>query len=125
VWNRLIPQAGEIQPYIKQAIVALGALSKSYEETEAPALSNPHQIYALKMYGKALNGMREDLLLQDIANSATACLLVFSFESMQGHQAAASMHAASLVSVLYQQWSANVKGPTIRTGSRLKYKTST
>lgn len=111
VWDRLIPHAGEMQPYIKHAIIALGALSKSYSESEAPALSNPHQIYAFKAYGKALKGMREELRLDDISNSVVACLLVSSFESMQGHQAAASMHAASLVSVLYEQWSANVIKP--------------
>lgn len=104
IWNRLIPQAGELQPYIRQAIVAIGALSKSYAETELPSPSSLHQMFALKAYGRALKGMREEV--QTMPNNFTliiAALLMFSFESMQGHQAAANMHAVSLVSLLHHR----------------------
>jgi hypothetical protein len=103
VWDRLIPQAGEMQPFIRHAIVALGALSKAYAEDEHPVLSNPHHMYALKAYCKALKGIRNVLFSewQDGRNALIACLLVFCFESLQGHQAAATMHAGSLVSLFF------------------------
>jgi hypothetical protein len=103
VWDRLIPQAGEMQPFIRHAIVALGALSKAYAEDEHPILSNPHHMYALKAYCKALKGIRNVLCSgwEDGRNALIACLLVFCFESLQGHQAAATMHAGSLVSLFF------------------------
>ncbi|KAF4616221.1 hypothetical protein G7Y89_g15184 [Cudoniella acicularis] len=108
LWNQLIPQAGETQPYIRHAIIAIGALSRSRKLIgwkKEPSLSDPHNRYALVQYCKALKGMRESIKdsVDDGRNALLACLLVFCFESLQGHQAVASAHAANLVN-LFLRW---------------------
>jgi hypothetical protein len=102
LWRQLIPQAGEVEPSIKHAIIALGALSKS---TNNPGASwDPHHEYALIQYDKALKSMRAAMRGQDrnYRNILMSCILVFCFESQEGHLASASAHASSAVSLLFQ-----------------------
>jgi hypothetical protein len=107
VWDRLIPQASEGFPFVRHAIVALGALSRSRRlagSSKEPPLFDPHRQYALAQYCKALRGMRESLTgdFTDGRKALISCLLVFCFESLQGHPAAASVHAGSLVTTFFQ-----------------------
>ena len=109
LWKRLIPQVGETQESIKHAIIALGALSKSrsYSDTSWDV----HREYALIQYGKALKGMQIAMQNQtrDYRNALISCILVFCFESLEGHQASASIHASGAVSLLFQ-WSVDRGG---------------
>ncbi|KAG9228504.1 hypothetical protein BJ875DRAFT_489804 [Amylocarpus encephaloides] len=104
IWDRLIPQAGVLQPYVRHGIVALGALTKSRQVAglQEPDQSYPDYQIALIQYGKALKGMRESLSAEarNPRSALIACMLVFCFESLQGNQAIASLHASSLVSIL-------------------------
>jgi hypothetical protein len=110
LWERLIPQAGEIEPYIGHAIVALGALSKACKTLgydrglERAAPSNPHHLYALTHYCKALKGMRNapQSDIYDSRKVLMACLLVFCFEGLQGHHLSASLHALGGLDLLYK-----------------------
>ena len=64
LWDRIVPQSGEAEPFIVHAIVALGALSKSQTthwlrgSSQDPLVIDSHHQYALIQYGKALRGMR-------------------------------------------------------------------
>ena len=110
LWERLIPQASEVEPYIGHAIVALGALNKArqtpgYDKNlERAAISNPHQRYALSEYCKALKGMRNAPRrdVYDGRKVLMACLLVFCFEGLQGHHLSASLHALGGLDLLYK-----------------------
>ena len=65
VWEHLIPQACEAEPYVLHAVVGVGALNqavrngfqKSGEERPYNSQNATYQ-YALKQYDKALKGMR-------------------------------------------------------------------
>lgn len=103
LWMQYIPQAGEMKPFIRNAMVALGALnlSKMDSEVSSPerndmAMVNTHEAYATTKYVKALEGMRKAISKDpdDPRQALMACLLVFCFESFQGHQASASIHAS-------------------------------
>ncbi|PMD33656.1 hypothetical protein L207DRAFT_589213 [Hyaloscypha variabilis F] len=99
LWVQLIPQAGEGTPFIGRAVIALGALSLSL--SQASQDQEKHRRYALQQYGSALHGMRKSIkdtptpTPSTIRTALIGCLLVFIFESLQGHAAAASAHAAS------------------------------
>ncbi|KAH8762910.1 hypothetical protein F5882DRAFT_365036 [Hyaloscypha sp. PMI_1271] len=94
LWDQLIPQAGSEVPFIGRAVIALGALSKSQSERQK---ENPHHAYALAQYVRALQGMRRSVREHpsDVRTALIGCLLVFCFESLKGHQGAASAHASS------------------------------
>jgi hypothetical protein len=94
LWDQVIPQAGSEVPFIGRAVIALGALSKSQSERQK---ENPHHAYALAQYVRALQGMRRSVREHpsDVRTALIGCLLVFCFESLQGHQGAASAHASS------------------------------
>lgn len=109
IWERLVPQASEAEPFIVQAIAALGALSKSqtvYAERDGPlhpVVMDSHHQYALVQYGKALNGMQLAIQnqTQDRRKALFACLLVFCLECLLGHQVAAAAYASSGVCLFY------------------------
>lgn len=101
MWERLIPQASESEPYVGQALVALGAFCK--ERTSNGIEAFLHRQHGLDQYGKALVGMRQTLngSSYNPRKALIACLLVYSIESIQGHLATAAAHAASGENLLY------------------------
>jgi hypothetical protein len=104
LWERSIPQASELKPFIRKAAVALGALSvsrsKAVDEGNNTDGSTDvvckHEAYAVSQYVKALQGMRDTLSKEphDNRQALLACLLVFCYESLTGNQASASIHAS-------------------------------
>ena len=108
LWERLIPQISEREPFIRQAIIAIGAISKAGVAFERAVQNADHQFveyqYALKQYGKALKGMRDAINggKHDLRKAMIACLLVFTFEGMLGNQASAAAHAESGLMLLYR-----------------------
>ncbi|CCD52888.1 similar to transcription factor Cys6 [Botrytis cinerea T4] len=102
VWERLIPQASESEPFVSQALVALGAFSKGRTSSGIEAFL--HRQYGLDQYGKALVGMRQALnpSSYNARKALIACLLVYSIESIQGHLATAASHAASGENLLHE-----------------------
>lgn len=112
LWESLIPQSSEAEPYIRHALVAIGAISKSLKDTRLDGAGsqnlrlcdNPNYIYALKKYDKALRGMRDAISegKGDVRNTLFACLLIFCFENMVGKPGAAGANAISGLMVIYQ-----------------------
>ena len=112
IWERLIPQMGEVEPFIRHATVAIGALRKSHATmnqrripSKGSALVDPHYMFAIKAYCKALQGMRESMAQNrgDIKSALLASLLAFCFESLEGHEKAATSHAVG-GSTLFHKW---------------------
>ncbi|KAL3424183.1 C6 zinc finger domain protein [Phlyctema vagabunda] len=115
LWNRLIPQASEAHPFIRNAIIAIGAISKTSDNDLRLPLSNSvierHQLaeqrrYALKHYGKALNGMRRAIEngVQDMRFILLGCLLAFCFETLEGRQGPACNLAIGGLALFYDQF---------------------
>ncbi|PMD42068.1 hypothetical protein L207DRAFT_527027 [Hyaloscypha variabilis F] len=111
LWERLIPQSCEAEPYIRHAAVAVGAMSKTLagmrlerDELHSAILSqNPDYVYALSQYDKALSGMRHAMGegRANMRNAIFACLLVFCFENMNGRPALAAANAISGLVLFY------------------------
>jgi len=66
LWERSIPQSSHAESYIRHAMIAVGAMSKTLRDIRAGGggirsllCENPNYIYVLKEYGKALRCMRE------------------------------------------------------------------
>jgi hypothetical protein len=97
-----------MEPFIGRALIALGALCKSMalsssnSQNQTLEPENPHHQYALSQYCKALKGMRKSIQDNplDARTALIGCLLIFCFESLQGHQGAASAHASSGINAI-------------------------
>ncbi|KAE9371411.1 hypothetical protein N431DRAFT_426074 [Stipitochalara longipes BDJ] len=109
LWSKLIPQISEQEPFVRSAIIAIGALGKHsrakyHIHTSSPSFQGKDYQYALKLYEKSLRGMRDAISTgkHNLRNALIACLLVFIFEGMLGNQAAAVLHAESGLNLLFQ-----------------------
>lgn len=111
LWEQLIPQASEAEPFIRHILVAIGSLSKGLGFAPSPheraTVENPqaeHQ-YALQQYGKALIGMRKaaENGEPNMRTALIACLLVFCFETLQGRQGAACALASSGITLFHDR----------------------
>jgi hypothetical protein len=109
LWAKLIPQISEMEPFVRDAIIAIGALGKHSKsqlprKVSDPSFQGDDYQYALKLYGKSLRGMRDAITRgkHDLHNALIACLLVFVFEGMLGNQAAAAVHAESGLNLLFK-----------------------
>lgn len=114
LWTRLIPQACEAEPFIRQLVIATAALSHACTEEFSEhgdlwaANRRLTYSYALKHYEKALRGMRNAILKgkYNLRNALLACLLVFCFESLHGDAKSTANHVASGLALL-QEWMAD------------------
>jgi hypothetical protein len=104
LWEQLIPQAGLLEPYVRNVIIAIGAISSNMLRSGSEI--KPHSAYefALVQYGKALKGIKRatDQGKQDLRTILIACLLVFCFETLQGLQGSACALASSGLTLFYK-----------------------
>ncbi len=114
LWEKMIPQISEMEPFVRHAVIAIGALSKPALQQNSPLIlpQSPDYEYALREYGKALQGMRNAIANgeHDLQKALVACLLVFCFESMVGNQVSAAIHAESGLALLHS-WSMSQTTP--------------
>jgi hypothetical protein len=116
IWGGIIPQACEQEPFILNAMIAIGALTHTMHEVQryrrmgiAPKKGegclgkSPDHEYAIQLYGRALKGMRKASLCEDkdIRMALIACLLVVCFEGFHGSPVTAMTHAAQGVNLLH------------------------
>lgn len=107
LWNRIILQECHHEDFVRHAVIAIGALSKSCKaDWTARTCSKPtakdwrmlagsHREYAFKAYGAALQVMKS-ISPQDpkyLRRTLIACLLVFVFETFSGQVDMAFSHA--------------------------------
>ena len=110
LWKRLIPQASEVEPFIRHAIIAVGALTKLAKDkkknsgADATTSFTTDPTYALKKYDESLRGMRKAIARgdYDVRKVLIACLLIFCFETLQGNFSAAISHAERGLMLFYQ-----------------------
>lgn len=111
LWERIIPQMCEVEPFVRHAVVGIGALTQVYRDQDpreaslhfsqdAQNLQNRNRLmyeFALKEYDKSLKGMRKAIKnkAHDIRAALISCLLVFCFESLQGNPNSAVSNAES------------------------------
>jgi len=91
LWSRIVLQASAQEPYIRNALIALGALNKTLSlktltETQPETVKTQltvHYQAAFQNYGKLLKGIRK------------ACLLAICFEYLDGNASLAIAHIKS------------------------------
>jgi Fungal Zn(2)-Cys(6) binuclear cluster domain len=116
VWNRKVLQACHDQAYARHAVVALGALWKAQDISQATTNLLPLSVegnqegktlyaFALNEYGRALRLMR-DISMQEgsdrLRNTLMSSLLTTCFESYVGNQESALSQAELGVDVLLE-----------------------
>lgn len=85
LWRDLVLQVGDTEPYIRQAIFALGSLTRHDTPIYNGACNCQHCRVALTCYNKAIKGIARDAGDSKNADLALlACLLFIGIEIMQG-----------------------------------------
>jgi hypothetical protein len=95
LWDRLILQACESNPSIRQAIIAIAALNRTEELARLPSsngamreLSSARANYkcALRQYGQAIQSMQHHVYgKDDLRISLLSCIVITCFETLQGN----------------------------------------
>ncbi|KAL3427745.1 hypothetical protein PVAG01_01254 [Phlyctema vagabunda] len=105
LWDRVILQACDDEAFVREAAIAIGALSVwKRRETSGDVSREPYE-YALQQYGRALRSMRKALINAEthLRKTLIGCLLVICFEAMQGNYFLAMMQALSGLNIL-EDW---------------------
>ncbi|KAH9214228.1 hypothetical protein DL95DRAFT_446577 [Leptodontidium sp. 2 PMI_412] len=118
LWDRIVLQACEYQGSIRNAVLAIGALSctldskRASEEERLFGLvggrvqknADRHQ-FALQKYGCAIGQMRRDIEKgqYDLRTTLICCILVVCFELFEGNHITALAHATSGLGLLNEQ----------------------
>jgi hypothetical protein len=105
LWNRLMLQASHEEEFVKDAMIAIGALHSCgrmlIEDTNKKVSSGieptPHYRFALQQWGRALRKMRNRITdgEKDLRVALIGCLLVFCFEGLQSNYFQSLTHAVS------------------------------
>ena len=116
-WRRLVLQTCHV-PAIRHAIIAIGALDKTYMTSrtendtnldilEDPDSPNVHRRIALDQYDKAIRSMREAVMhrKQDLRTTLITCLVIACFEAFHGNHPLANAQIKTGMSLIYE-WKA-------------------
>lgn len=119
LWNRLILQTSRQEPFVRHALVAIGAISKSmqidpclrraYDPVGSirhrKEMAKSHRNFAFFEYSKSLKEMKELISSGNFSprQALLASLLSFCFENLLGNRPVALYHAQAGYQVL-QAW---------------------
>jgi hypothetical protein len=105
LWNHLILQLSQHEPFIDDSVIAIGALSKAVDIESAPdntldkdssRMASLHRAYAFLKYGKAVKSMQAILVSgSELRQVLIACLLVYCFEILLHNRHMALSHIVS------------------------------
>ncbi|KAG9233750.1 hypothetical protein BJ875DRAFT_463385 [Amylocarpus encephaloides] len=90
IWTNIVPQVSEIEPSIRHAVTAIGALNLRTSEQskiEDVKTTSQRQAFAYRQYSKALVGVRKSIMKggMNIRSTLLACILFATFESLHGN----------------------------------------
>lgn len=114
LWDRILMQACEFQGSIRNAVVAIGALSCTLDTSQAEEEQQQlervqnnverHQ-FALQKYGYAISRMRRDIEKgqYDLRTTLICCILVVCFELFEGNHNSALIHATSGLALIKER----------------------
>ena len=113
IWNRLVLQNSHHEPFVRQSIIAIGALLKAQEEAMptgmpphvVPSKATLHRNFAIAKYDAAVKQMRKVLCAgtNNPRQALIGCIFVIFFELLMGNRHLATWHAQSGTMIL-QQW---------------------
>jgi hypothetical protein len=116
LWNRLMLQGCHHEPFIRDAVIAIGALHKSLRTLSSAAqtldagtaqpMAKLHREFAYRKYGTALKKMQLAIDAgSGLRHALIACLLIVCFESHTGNRYKALVHATYGLNILRQRTS--------------------
>ena len=102
IWKHLVLQLSHQEPFVRDSVVAIGALIRSLESRDDSkellahdggpfGMPSMHQQYALLKYGKAVTAMQR-LVDPSLRHILVSCLLVFCFEILLNNRTSALPH---------------------------------
>ena len=114
IWNHLVLQLCHHEPFVRESVVAIGALIRSLEvgnsstefatrDNRPSSVATMHKQFALLRYGKAVKSMQTALIAAEPRQVLVACLLVFCFEILLNNRSSALSHVITGHRVL-QDW---------------------
>ena len=108
--HRLILQAGQSNPAVRSAVIALGTITEQLQVNSVLAFdkpqSNSYQEFPQAQYRQALRQLREQLTREPHRAEKMAmisCFLFTLFEFLQGNDTASIVHLRSGLNILRQQ----------------------
>ena len=126
LWNRLILQISRHEPFVRHAVVAIGAISKSIQidpslnrpydpigrTRDQKGMANLHRRFAFLEYSRSLKEMRTIISNADFSprQALLASLLSFCFENFRGNRPIAMYHAQAGHQILQAWMSENTRG---------------
>jgi hypothetical protein len=121
IWNRTILSACHSEPFVKDAVLAISALSISIKDP-ASSFSKTHYAFALERYDNAVRKMRSSLTSEEchLRKALIGCLLVFCFEGFQGFTKQALLHVIAGYNLLHKWLVAHSFRLVRRNGNSLK-----
>jgi hypothetical protein len=119
LWNQLMPQNGNQEPFIEHSIIAVGALLKSHEEAYSagvhphaiilPDIAKLHRAFAIVKYDTAIQLMQRAICAgtTNPRQALLGCIFVVCFEMLLGNRDLAVKHALS-GTIILEKWRAQV-----------------
>jgi len=133
LWTKIILQASESEEYVRDAVIALGALSMTNSMLQEPRYhgapgTNPavmprekkietskeHYLFALRHYSQAIEKMKEAVVLTNAGLRAAliASLLIICFETYHGNFQSADRQV-KVIAGLLKEYCSNTKNQKI------------
>ncbi|KAE9363114.1 hypothetical protein N431DRAFT_423591 [Stipitochalara longipes BDJ] len=118
IWRHCVLQAAEAEPFIFDAVVAVGALHKiindapDLKDVEAHRRASHEHNFALERYQNSLGCMRKALVdgKMDARTALIACLLTVCFDNLYGNRGTAVFNMLSGVKLAKQIAQPTAKG---------------
>ncbi|KAL1968403.1 hypothetical protein VTN77DRAFT_1932 [Rasamsonia byssochlamydoides] len=118
-WCRLVPQASEVEPAIRHAAIALGALHRNFESLAVDEKLRD-DAFPLQQCNKAIALLRNQLGSgsRHMETTLITCILLISFAFLQGDAATATSHYHVGVRLL-REWQQTGMLGSSRSGSSM------
>lgn len=119
LWNRVMMQSSHQQPFVRQFVIAIAALIKSFQVPtltnrsnaqiqDAKSLATLHRRYALGRYNEAIKTFQSQVSKSETKQVLYSTLLIFFFEALLDNRGSALPHLLEGLRLLRSHTSQNL-----------------
>ncbi|KAE8549475.1 hypothetical protein TMatcc_000477 [Talaromyces marneffei ATCC 18224] len=117
-WQRIVPQYTEVEPGLRHAVIAVGALHRNFEQSQLNS-QDPDYSFAIQQCNRAIYNLQHRLVGDKSRHMEVAlitCILFVSFAFLQGDAGAASrlMHGGVKLLLEWEKISSSLDDSTIK-----------
>jgi hypothetical protein len=117
-WQRIVPQYTEIEPGLRHAVIAVGALHRNFEESQLNS-QEPDYSFAIQQCNRAIYSLQHRLVGDKSRHMEVAlitCILFVSFAFLQGDAGAACrlIHGGVKLMTEWEKISNSLEDSTIK-----------